>query len=239
MQQTDLIRRFLLLPLFTGTFTLLAACSDGAQTVRLTNTAEQFQQGMAALEDEDYQEAEQIFNTIILQDPASEYADDAQFYLAESHFRDGDYKLAAFNYNRLRTSFPNSPFFKEAFFKSGESYYFSALSYDRDQRESRYALDVYRSFASIYAVDSLASVAKERMKEIENKLAQKEFMTAELYFKMEDYKAAVIYYDRVIELYPDTEYASQAAQRRTLAQREVDKLAPAVEGQGQTVDEIK
>lgn len=225
LMQTTLLLRRLLLPLLPIALALLTtACSDSAQTLKRGSSEERFLKGKAAFDDEDYQEAEQIFNTIILQDPASDYADDAQFYLAESYFRDGDYKLAAFNYNRLRTSFPNSPFYRQAFFQSGESYYNSSLTYDRDQRETRYAVDVFRSFSSIYATDSLAGIARARVAELQGKLAQKDYMTGELYMKMEDYKAAMVYYDRVIEQYPDTEYARLAAGRKKTAQFELDKV---------------
>lgn len=203
---------------------LVAACSDSAQTLKGGSSEERFLKGKAAFDDEDYEEAQQIFNTIILQDPASDYADDAQFYLAESYYRDGDYKLAAFNYNRLRTSFPNSPFYKQAFFQSGESYYNSSLSYDRDQRETRYAIDVFKSFASIYATDSLARTARSRVSELQEKLAQKDFTTGELYIRMEDYKAAMIYFDRVMEQYPETQYAKLAADRKRVAQSELDRV---------------
>jgi outer membrane protein assembly factor BamD len=226
MQNIVSIRR--LTPLIPLLFAVLAvACSDSAQVLKNGTSEERFKQGMSELEDEDYEEAIQIFNTIILQDPASDYADDAQFYLAESYFRDGDYKLAAFNYNRLRTSFPNSQYYKQAFFQSGESYYNSSLSYDRDQRETRYALDVFRSFASIYAVDSLARIAQERIGVLQGKLAQKDLSTAELYMRMEDYKSAILYYTRVIELYPGTDFASRAVTGKATAQTELDKQAAA------------
>jgi outer membrane protein assembly factor BamD len=227
MQQHSSVRSLLIALLPALFVVFVASCGDSAQALKNGTTEDRFKMGMKRFEDEDYQEAEQIFNTIILQDPASDYADDAQFYLAESYFRDGDYKLAAFNYNRLRTSFPNSQFYKQAFFQSGESYYRSSLSYDRDQRETRYAIDVFKSFASIYSVDSLAKVAQERVGTLQDKLAQKDFMTAELYMKMENYKSAILYYDRVIETYPETQYARRAQGRKAEAQSELDKQAAA------------
>lgn len=218
-------------------FLLLAACSDSSQTLNSITTEERFRRGMEELEDEDYQEAQQVFNTIILQDPASDYADDAQFYLAESYFRNGEYKLAAFNYNRLRTSFPNSPFYKQAFFRSGEAYYYSALSYDRDQRESKFAIDVYRAFSTYYGADSLAPVAKARIKELENKLAQKDYMTAELYWRMDEYAAALVYYDKVIESNPGTEYFQLAAVGKIKALRELDRRSEALDAARKFISE--
>ncbi|MDB5036366.1 MAG: uptake lipoprotein [Chlorobi bacterium] len=219
---TSVPARHLLLLFLGASLPFIAACGGSGSSVSNTITSEdRFKRGMTALADKDYEKAETEFNTIVLQDPASDYADDAQFYLAESYFGDENYKLAAFNYNRLRTSFPNSPFTKMALYRSGEAYYQSSLSYDRDQRESKYAIDVYNGFAQIYPSDSLTELAKGRVKELRGKLAKRDFMTADLYMKMEDYKAAVIYFDRVIELYPDTEYLQPATDGKARAQREM------------------
>jgi outer membrane protein assembly factor BamD len=219
MYKSGLIKT--LLPLLCVAAAALASCGGSSQTITGDTAEARFKRGMAALEDKDYQKAQTEFNTIILQDPASEYADDAQYYLAESYFLDGDYKLAAFNYNKLRTSFPNSSFNKSALFRSGEAYYYSSLSYDRDQRETRYAIDVFKGFAQIYATDSLADTARARVKELRSKLAEREYRTAELYWKMEDYKSALIYYDRVIDQFPDTEYFDLASAGKLKAQREI------------------
>ena len=222
----------LLSPLF-----LLAACGDSAQTLRTMTTEDRFRRGMEALEDEDYLEAQEAFNTIILQDPASDYADDAQFYLGETYFRDGDFKLAAFNYNRLRTSFPNSPFYKDAFFRSGEAYYYSSLSYDRDQRETKFAIDVFRAFGTYYAADSLATLARQRIGELQNKLAEKDYRTAELYRKMEEYRAALVYFEKVIENFPGTEFYQLATVGRIKALQELDRKNEALDVARKFIDE--
>ncbi len=204
----------------------MAGCAGESLQILKTGTIEQrFQAGMKELNDENYLESQQFFNSIILQDPASDYADDAQFYLAESYFRNGDYKLAAFNYNRLRTAFPSSQFAKQAFFMSGESYFKSSPTYDRDQRETRYAIDVFRSFVSIYAADSLTPIASARVLALQEKLAEKDYMTAVLYEKMADYRAAVMYYERVIENYPGTSFATKAITGRAQAQSELNEIA--------------
>lgn len=233
MLSTLLVRSLVLLaPLL-----FLAACGDSSQALRTMTTEERFRQGMTALEDEDYLEAQEAFNTIILQDPASDYADDAQFYLAESYFRDDDYKLAAFNYNRLRTSFPNSPYYKDAFFRSGEAYYKSSLSYDRDQRESKFAIDVYRAFSTYYAADSLAPIAQARIAELQTKLAQKDYMTAELYWRMEEYGSALVYYEKVIEEYPNTEFYQLSTVGRIKALRELNRKSEALDVARKFIDE--
>ncbi len=225
------------LVLFSPLLLLLVACSDSSQTLRTTTTEDRFRRGMEALEDKDYREAQEAFNTIILQDPASDYADDAQYYLAESYFRDKDYKLAAFNYNRLRTSFPNSPFYKQAFFRSGEAYYYSSLSSDRDQRETKFAMDVFRAFGTYYADDSLSMVARDRIAELQNKLAEKDYKTAELYWQMQEYKAALVYYEKVMETYPGTDFYQLATLGRIKALQELNRRNEALDAARKFIDE--
>src|SRR5687768_6699153 len=152
----------------------LGACTATEEAVGIAPVKERFDAAMAKFNDEDYEGARKLFEAIVLQDPASEYADDAQYYLAECYFLDGEYHLAAYAYNRLR-SFPSSPFYKVAIFKTGEAYFMSSEPFDRDQKETRAAIDHFRSFVSAYSGDSLATVARQRITELRTKLAERDF----------------------------------------------------------------
>jgi outer membrane protein assembly factor BamD len=184
-----------------------------------------------------YEKARQLFEVIVLQDPASEYADDAQFYLAESYFRNEDYKLAALNYGRLRTSFPSSPFYKLALFRAAQSYDNSSLPFDRDQKDTRYAIDQYEGFISLYPSDTLVGEARQRRLALRTKLAQRDYSIAEQYAKIDEYKAALLYYDRVIDLYPETEYFQQATLGKSRALRELNRPSEALDVLNHFIDE--
>jgi outer membrane protein assembly factor BamD len=212
-------------------------CGESSQTLANKSSADRFREGMAELEDEDYEEARQLFEVIVLQDPASEFADDAQFYLGESYFRNEDYKLAALHYNRLRTSFPSSPFYKMALFRAAESYDNSSLPYDRDQTDTKYAIDQYDGFMSLYPSDTLVAEARSRKMALRSKLAHKEYSIAEQYASFEDYKAALLYYERVIELYPDTEYFQPATLGKSRALSELDRPDEALKVINHFIDE--
>lgn len=187
----------------------LGACTATEEAVRIAPVKERFDEAMAEFNDEDYEAARKLFEAIVLQDPASEYADDAQYYLAESYFLDGDYHLAAYGYNRVR-SFPNSPFYKIAVYKTGESYFKGSEAYDRDQKETRAAIDHFRSFISAYSGDSLATVAQQRITALRTKLAQRDYSIGEQYRLLDDPAAAVVYYQKVIDEFSDTEYYAMA-----------------------------
>ncbi len=208
---------------------IVSGCGGGTDVVAGGTPEERFQAGMTALQDEDYQKAQELFNLIITQSPASEYADDAYYYLAESYFRDESYSLAAFNYNRLRQQYPSSPFYRLALFRAAESYDQSSRPADRDQSETRYAIDQYRSFLQLYPQDSLASEAQQRVIQLRTKLAKKDYQTAQQYWGLDDTKAALIYYDKVMDAYPDTDYYDLATIGRIRALTKLNRDQEALE----------
>lgn len=208
--------------LSAGLFPALLACGGSSKTGTEIPTSERFKMGMEALEDGDYLEAEQHFEIILLQDPASEYADDAQYYLGEAHYRNEDFKLAAFHFNRVVRDFPSSIHYKRAMFLTGECYYQVSPQYERDQQETENAIKQFQLFKRAFANDSLTTVAEERITGLMTKLARREFSVAQHYLDNEEFKAAGIYFQRILDRYPGTEYyqrAQQGLEEATLGQQ--------------------
>jgi outer membrane protein assembly factor BamD len=204
-----MINKILLVALIAAT-SILTSCGNSSGTLQTKPTKERFDEAMAALKDENYVKAAELFDIIVTQDPAGDLADDAQFYLGEAHFLNDEFRLAAFHYRRLLNSFPTSPYYKRAMFRAAEAFFNISPSYERDQTDTENAIKQFRVFADLYPGDSLATVAQDRIADLRNKLGHKDFSVAEQYVKMDEYKAALIYYQRVIDLYPDTDYYRSA-----------------------------
>lgn len=191
----------------------LAAIVFGCDTSKITPQStdeEVFTEAMRLYEKGDWLEAEKLFDIIKLQHPASKYVDDAQFYLAETYYKRKQYILAAFNYSTLRRTYPNSEFYKESLYKTALSYYELSPRYDRDQEHTYKAITSFGEFRMFYPEDSLSVIAEERIEELREKLGRREFETAVLYRKLYAPRAALIYYDSVIENYYDTQYFERA-----------------------------
>jgi len=223
------IPRLLLLCIASVPLFHLTGCGSGNEAAKTGSSAERYTEAMAEFEKENYRTAQEKLNALLLQDPTGEYADDAQFYLAESYFRGGDYKLAAFNYNRVYTLYSTSPYAGRALYRSAESYANAAPSFERDQRDTRSALGLYESFIRRYPSDPLVDSARSRIVFLRARLGAKEFAVAELYRKMDDNAAALLYYDRVIADYSDTEYAQQASGQKLTLLVEMGRTAEATE----------
>jgi outer membrane protein assembly factor BamD len=191
-----------------GSFIFISCTSTKSHEPK---TAEQvFNEAMALFNKEDYQEAEKLFETIRLQYPASQYADDAQFYLGESNFKRKEFIYAAYNYNMLRRIYPQSDFAKESLYKASLCYNELSPPYDRDLEYTKKAIQSFSEFRTIYPQDSLAPKATDYIKELREKLAHREYFTAVLYHKLYSPVSALIYFDTVIDNYSDTKYYEPA-----------------------------
>jgi len=192
-------------------FTLLFAIGCGASyELDTKDPASIFRAAMIELDGEDWLESEKLFDLIRLQFPSSQYADDAQYYLGELHYRKGEFIIASFNFDMVRRSYPMSDFGKLSRFKTAMCYYELSPPFDRDQDYTKKAIQHFAEFQAVYTEDSLYSEAAKKIDELRNKLARREYETAEIYRKLYTNKSAIVYYDFVIEDYPDTEYYEPA-----------------------------
>ncbi|MCX8050755.1 MAG: outer membrane protein assembly factor BamD [Chlorobi bacterium] len=169
-----------------------------------------FEHAVAAFNDGDLYEAQRLFDIIRLQYPASEFAPEAQFYLAEISYRRQEYVVASFNYSMMRRQYPLHPRAKEALYKAALCYVQLAPPYDRDQEYTRKAIVALQDFVREYPQDSLATQAQREIRRLRNQLAQREFSIAEQYRVLRSPQSALVYYDSVIEDYGDSDFVEAA-----------------------------
>ena len=161
-------------------------------------------------DDESYFESANDFTVVLLRFAGSLIADSAQYYLAESHFMMGDYLIAGVEYEKLINDMNQSPLVRQAQLKLADSYYELSPRSALDQEYTLKAIREYQYFVDEYPGDSLKENAEKRIIELRGKLSEKEWKNAEIYRKMKEFKAALIYYDEVLGKFYDTEWADDA-----------------------------
>jgi len=158
----------------------------------------------------DYLDAKTEFRIIILNFPGQNIIDKAQYYLAECHYQLKEYILAIAEYEKLVRMFPNSTYIDDAMFKVGLSNYTLSPKYALDQEYTLKAIEELQKFTEDFPKSEYVDQATVLIEKCRDKLARKEYKSAELYRKMTDYEAAIIYFESVLSTYYDTEYAEDA-----------------------------
>lgn len=166
-----------------------------------------FQRGMEMMEKKNYPKAVENFQVIVDSFAGSAIVDQAQFLLAEAHYKSEEYITAAFEYERVYKDYPSSKFAPQAHYQKALCYYMESPQAKLDQENTRFAIDEFNRFIDTYPTNEFVKDAHTKIDELTAKLAYKEFLSAELYRKMKHYDAAVIYYRYVIAEYPRTVWA--------------------------------
>jgi outer membrane protein assembly factor BamD len=161
-------------------------------------------------DDEDYFDAANSFTVTLIRFAGSGVADSAQYYLAMSHFMMGDYLIATAEFNRLINDMNQSPLVPKSQYMLGESYYQMSPRAALDQENTLKAIREFQYFVEENPTDSLKEDAEKKIYELREKLAEKEWNNAEIYRKMSEYQAALIYFDQVLTKYYDTAWADDA-----------------------------
>lgn len=202
-------------------------CATTVDTTVMT-AEEHLNYAMSLYNDEDYQRAINEFQAILLQFPGSQVSDDAQFYLGMTYYKSGQYLLGAYEFSKLIKDTPASDFVPESQYMLAESYYQLSPPYQLDQAYTRKAIEEFQAFIDFFPTNKKVQEAEEKIAELNTKLAQKEYMDAVIYEKMEYYRAAVKYYNNVIEKYHDTKYAPMAMYRKINALLKLEQKKDAI-----------
>lgn len=107
-------------------------------------------------------------------------------------------------------NYPGHPLFKEALYESGLCASLEVRASDYDEHQIQTALERLERFARENPEDPRAKQAKEICGRMQALLAQKLFEIGEFYDRLGSREAACIYYQQVLEKFPESAWAKRA-----------------------------
>lgn len=159
---------------------------------------------------QDYLDAIDDFNLIKLKFSGSSIIDKSVYYLGMSYYKREEYILAIYEFETLVKNYPNSKFAETSRYRMAMCYYQLSPPYNLDQTYTKYAINEFQNFLDLYPASKKAAEADRKIAELKDKLAYKTLKSAELYFNLDNYKAALVYYNDILDEYFDSKYADDA-----------------------------
>src|SRR5205085_1486318 len=205
-----LMRRFLI----SGLIALLAssvACTNKKVNNPLANLGSKqpdkvlFDRSMDAMKHNKFDVARITLQTLINTYPDSEFIARAKLAVADSWYAEGGstaLQQAEIEYKDFQTFFPNMPEAAEAALKVANIHYQQMEKADRDYTHAMRAEDEYRSVIQQFPDSKLVPEAKQRLREVQEVLAQREYNIGRFYFLRQAYPAAVARLQTLVDRYP-------------------------------------
>ena len=188
---------------------IMVSCA-GKKPLEKLSLEERYKRGQEFLDDKKYYNAQQEFQIIVLSGSHTEWGDDAQYFLAESYFKNKEYILAINEYERLTRKMKYSPYVEKCRWRICEAYVAESPNYYHDQSNTDKALQKLQEFIEEYPDSEFRSEANDTVNKLRNKLAEKILESAILYIKLHAYDSAIVAYDDLLRQYYDTELAEEA-----------------------------
>ncbi|MBD3166571.1 outer membrane protein assembly factor BamD [bacterium] len=218
----------LLSALLIAVLMFLAGCAGKTSWQDLT--AEEAWAKIVRLHDKGrYLDAVDRLEIFVINHAGASMMDSAHYLLADSHFEMKEYIIAASEYEKLVSQYPQSPLAEEGYYMIGECYFEMSPKASLDQTYTAQALEAFQVFIEEYPDSKLVEVAVEKQKQCRLKLAKKEYESGRLYQKMGEYSASRIYYDSVIENFRDTPFYPKSVYYKAVSFMQTDDYADALE----------
>ena len=213
-------RRFSLVAVLGMFLMITAACTNKKAVNPLANVGSKqpdkvlFDKAMDAMKHNRFDVARMTLQTLINTYPDSEFIARAKLAVGDSWYAEGgtaSLAQAEQEYRDFETFFPNMPEAAEAQLKIANIQYQQMDKADRDYTHAKRAEDEYRNLIMQYPDNpKLVKEGKERLLEVQEVLAEREFEIGRFYFLRLSYPASIARLKSLVEKYPLYSRADEA-----------------------------
>lgn len=223
------------------TVIILAASCSGYEKLLKSNDADaKYNAGKQYYEEGKWTKAATLFGQVRTRFRGTDKAEEIDILNAKCYYEMGDYVMAGHYFNEFVVTYFASPKAEEADFMGAYCYYLLRPRVELDQSNTYKAIDAFTLFKTRWPGSDRIEDADAYIKECEENLVEKSYISAKLYYDLEEYKAAIVAIQNSLMEYPDTKYREELLYlklRSTFLMAERSVKLKQVERFQKTVDE--
>ncbi len=191
-------------------FPLIAvSCGKYEKLLKSSDYNLKYEKAFEYYENGEYVRAATLFEQIANIYRGTVKADTVWYYRANSYLFQKDYIMAGHYFQELASTFPNSPYAEESAFMEGFCEYKQSPRPSLDQSNTYNTIAILSLFLIKYPNSSKKGEAQEIIKEMEEKLVGKSFLSAKTYYDLGAYLSAVIALRNSLNQFPETKYREE------------------------------
>lgn len=184
--------RLFFLPLLL-VLTMLTACSEFSAVLKSDDYEYKYEVAKALYADGQYRQAAELFSMLLAPLKGTSYGEESLYMLAESNLKAKDYESAAMFFKKYYQVYPKGHYMEMARFNSGYSLYKQVADIRLDQTSTMEAIREYQDFLDYCPNTGLKEQTHAVIYELQDRLVEKEYLSAKLYYDLGTYTLNSIY----------------------------------------------
>ncbi len=189
---------------FIATGLLFASCDKFNRLLKSTDYELKLTKAKEYYDKGHYIKSSQLYEELIPVVKGTEKAEEVYYYYTWSEYNLGDYILSQYHFKNYTRQFPASKHAEECYFMNAYCYYLTSSNYKLDQTSSKNAIKELQSFIDIYNESPRIDSCNKIIDKLHGKLERKDYEIVKQYYKLSDWKAAIVATKNFIKEYPSS-----------------------------------
>jgi outer membrane protein assembly factor BamD len=154
----------------------------------------------------EYVKTTELLTQILPRFRATDEAEDLNWMNAQAYYGMKDYVMAGSYFKSFIDQFPFGKHAEEANYMAALCDYNISARPELDQENTKNAIEGFNIFMNKFPNSTKIEDCKKRISDLEDKLVEKSYLNAKLYYDMKQYKAAVVALSNSLKEYASTKY---------------------------------
>jgi len=188
---------------------LISSCGEYEKLLKSSDYELKKAKAREYYDSKQYAKASELFGQVIPRYRATAEAEELNWLNAQSYYGMKQYDMAGSYFKSLVEQYPFGKFAEDATFLAAKCDYTLAPRAELDMENCRNAIEGFSLFINRYPLSPRLEEAKKYIKELENKLVEKSYLNARLYYNMNEYKSAITALTNSLKEFSDSKFREE------------------------------
>jgi outer membrane protein assembly factor BamD len=183
---------------------LVISCSEYEKLMKSTDYELKKNKAKEYFDRGQFVKASELLAQVLPRYRASEEAEGLSWMNAQCFFGMKDYIMAGSEFRNFADLYPYSKNAEDANFLAAMCDFYQSPRAELDQENTRNAINGFNLFLMRFPASLKADEAKKHIKDMQERLVEKSYLSAKLYYDMKQYKAAIVALNNSLKEFPET-----------------------------------
>lgn len=165
----------------------LVGCGDYSKVLKSTDSSYRYEAAKSYYMLGQYNRSAELLNDLILVTKGSSKGEECLYLLGMANYNGKNYEGAAQTFRRYYQSYPHGQYVEEAHYYAGCALYENTPEPRLDQTDTYNAISEFNTFLELYPLSAYSNKAQSQIFKLQDKLVEKEYLNAKLYYDLGDY----------------------------------------------------